>query len=191
MKAREPQLYLWTREQYYKLAEIGLFEGQHVELIEGQVIEISPIGASHMMYVTIVGDILRVSFGSGYFIRTQGPLDLGELSQPQPDIAVVAGNVLDYRNNHPTTAALVVEIADTSLTYDRTTKTSIYAKAMIAEYWIINLVNRQLEVYRQPGAEAGAVYGFSYGETLIYTTAEVVAPLAKPEALIAVADLLP
>ncbi len=130
----EPHVRRWTRDEYYKLAEFGLFEGQHVELIEGQVIEMRPIGASHMMYVTIVGDILRVSFGSGYFIRTQGPLDLGELSQPQPDIAVITGNVLDYRNSHPITAALVVEVADSSLTYDRTIKTSLYAKARIAEY---------------------------------------------------------
>jgi Uma2 family endonuclease len=187
----EPRVRRWTRDEYYKLAEIGLFDNQRVELIDGQVIEMSPIGAAHMMYVTIVGDILRMAFGSGYFIRTQGPLDLGEASQPQPDISVIAGRAIDYRTVHPTTAALVVEVADTSVTYDRLTKASLYAKAGIGEYWIVSVGDNQLEVYRQPGPDAGAVYGFSYGERLILKATHTVTPQSGPEAAIAVSELLP
>jgi Uma2 family endonuclease len=187
----EPRVRRWTRDEYYKLAEIGLFEDQRVELLEGQVIEMRPIGAPHMMYVTIIGDVLRLAFGSGYFIRTQDPLDLGEASQPQPDIAVIAGKAVDYRNVHPTTAALVVEVAASSLTYDRTSKVSLYAKAAIPEYWIVNLVDHQLEVYCQPGANAAALYGFSYGERVVLKAGDTVTPQARPEARIAVSDLLP
>jgi Uma2 family endonuclease len=187
----EPQVHLWTRDEFYQLGEFGLFKDRPIELIEGRIIEMSPMGAPHIALVTIIGDILREVFGSGYFIRGQGPLDLGELFQPQPDIAVIAGKARDYIKNHPTTAVLVIEVAESSLAYDRTVKTSLYAKAGLADYWIINLIDNQLEVYRQPGADPNARYEVSYGETHILTPGDTVTPLARPEARIAVADLLP
>ena len=124
-------------------------------------------------------------------MRVQGPLDLGEISEPEPDVAVIAGNVRDYTDAHPTTAALIVEVADTSLAYDRTTKASLYAKAGIADYWIVNLIERQLEVHRYPTSDAARLYGFGYAEITVLTAAESVVPLAMPQASIAVADLLP
>lgn len=184
-----PQVHLWTRDEYYKIAEFGLFEGQHVELIEGQVIEMSPQGSVHAATITRVSKALEAIFGPGYYARGQMPLDIGALSVPEPDVAIVEGTWDDYESAHPTTATLVVEVAETSLTYDRTTKASLYAKAGIAEYWIVNLVDRLLEVYRQPGSGPNALAG--YGENLILTPAETIAPLAKPETRIAVADLLP
>jgi Uma2 family endonuclease len=187
----EPQVHLWTRDEFYQLGEFGLFKDKRIELIEGQVIETSPLGALHMTYVTVIGDILRELFGVGYFIRTQGPLDLGEIAQPQPDIAVIAGKATDYRNVHPTTAVLVIEVAESSLTYDRTVKTSLYAKAGLAEYWIVNLIDNQLEIYRQPQAERTAQFGFSYGQKQVFKVGGVVSPLARPDAQIAVAHLLP
>jgi Uma2 family endonuclease len=187
----EPHVHQWTRDEYYKMAEAGLFDGKHVELIEGQVIEMSPMGSLHITAVTLAGDVLRQVFVTGYFVRVQGPLDCGELSEPAPDVAAITGNVRDYTDAHPTTAALIVEVADTSLAYDRTTKASLYAKAGIADYWIINLIERQLEVYRHPTVDAAQPYGFGYAEVTVRTAAARVAPLAMPQAHIAVADVFP
>jgi Uma2 family endonuclease len=124
-------------------------------------------------------------------VQTQSPIDLGELSDPEPDVAVIAGEVRDYTAAHPTTAALVVEVADTSFTYDRTTKASLYAKAGLAEYWIVNLVERQLEVYRHPVADPAALFGFSYAEVTRLAATALVTPLAAVSTTMAVADLLP
>lgn len=187
----EPQVHQWTRSEYYKMAEAGLFDGLHVELIEGQVIEMSPMGSPHITAVTLTGESLRQVFESGYFIRIQGPLDFGDISEPEPDVAVIAGTIRDYTEAHPSTAVLVVEVADTSLTYDRTIKASLYAKAGIAEYWIVNLRNRQLEVHRTPCVDTGQRYGFRYAEVTLYAATENVAPLARPQATVSVVDLLP
>ena len=187
----EPRVHQWTRSEYYKMAEAGLFAGKHVELIEGQVIEMSPTGSRHRTAVLLAGDALRRVFRQGYFVSTQCPLDLSEITEPEPDVAVIAGQVRDYAEAHPTTAVLIAEVADTSLTYDRTTKASLYAKAGIAEYWILNLVDRQLEVRRTPVADTTQPYGFGYADITVRTATEVVTPLAMPQASIAVAEVLP
>ncbi len=148
----EPHVHLWTREEYYRMAQMGLFQGKRVELIEGRVIVTSPVGSLHAAAATLAARAVKKSFGEGYFVRWQMPLALGERSEPEPDVAVIAGDVRDYVHDHPTTAALIIEVADTSLAYayDRTTKGSLYARAGIPEYWIVNLVDRQLDVYRDP-----------------------------------------
>lgn len=180
----EPQVHLWTRDEYLKMAEIGLFEGRRVELIEGQIIDMTPMGSEHITCITLADDALRKAFGTGYFIRIQGPLDLGELSEPEPDLAVITGHVRDYRESHPTTAALLIEVSDTTLTYDRRNKASLYAKARIRDYWIINLNDRQLEVYRNPTND-------TYMDRQIVKADGTITPLAAPQSVIAVADLLP
>ncbi len=187
----EPHVHQWTRDESYKMAKVGLFDGKHVELIEGQVIEMSPMGSRHRTATTLTGDILRQTFRPGYFVSIQCPLDLGDIAEPEPDVAVIAGNVRDYTEAHPTTAALIVEVADMSLAYDRTTKASLYAKAGMADYWIVNLIERQVEVYRHPTIDAAQPYGFGYAEITVRTAAESVAPLAMPQAHIAVTDMLP
>ena len=187
----DPKPYRWTREEYYKLGEVGILADKNVELIEGEVIEMSPIYSPHMTGVTLADDVMREFFGKGWVVRIQGPLSLGTDSDPQPDVAVVAGKTRDFRNAHPSTAALVIEVADSSIAYDRQQKASIYAKAGITDYWIINVQDKQLEVYRRPIADKKAKYGFIYADTLIFKKGDVVKPLAKPKAAIAVADLLP
>ena len=189
MTLAEPRVHLWTRDEYYKMGELGLFDGKRVELIEGQVIEMSPIGSPHRTAVTLTGDTLREAFGAGWFVQIQSPLNLGEKSDPEPDVAVIAGNVRDYTHTHPTTAALVVEVADTSLDYDRKVKGSLYAKAGLEDYWILNLLARHLEVYREPVGDAQG--RFSYASITTLKATDTIAPLAKPDVGIAVADLLP
>lgn len=187
----EPRTYLWSREDYYKMSDTGLFNGKRVELIEGQVIEMSAMYGPHATAVTLADDTLREVFGKGWVVRIQLPISISGISEPEPDVAIVAGKARNFKESHPTSAALVIEVADSSLEYDRDFKGSLYAKTGIADYWIINLFHEQIEVYRRPIADDEAEFGVSYGDKLVFKRGDSVRPLAKPKATIAVADLLP
>lgn len=187
----EPAPHRWTREEYYKIGELGFFDGKRVELIEGEVIEMSPVYSPHVTSIVVTADVFRLAFGKGWVIREEKPISLGESSDPEPDIAIVAGKARDYKDAHPTTAALVVEVSDSSLTYDRNEKASLYAKSGIKDYWIVNLQDRQVEVYRRPIADDSAEFGFSYATKMIFKEGDSVTPLARSKAKIAVSDLLP
>jgi Uma2 family endonuclease len=187
----ESKPYRWTREEYYRMGEIGFFEDKRVELIEGEVIDMSPIYSPHATSVTLAGEVLREIFGKGWVVREEKPLSLGIDSDPEPDIALVEGKARDFKDAHPTMASLVIEVADSSLSYDRNRKASLYAKAGIQDYWILNLHDRQIEVHRRPIADATAEFGFSYGDKMIFKEDDSVRLLVRPNASIAVADLLP
>jgi len=186
-----PQVHQWTRDEYYKMAEAGLFAGKHVELIEGRIIEMSPMGSPHRTSVVLAGDALRHAFSGRAFVQTQSPLDLGEISEPEPDVAVVAGEVRDYSQAHPHTALLIVEVSESSLEYDGTEKASLYAKAGVPDYWVLNLIDRRLEVRRDPAPDPNELYGFGYRSITILGDGDSVSPLAAPQSLIAVTELLP
>jgi Uma2 family endonuclease len=121
----------------------------------------------------------------------QGPLDLGPYSEPEPDVAVVPGPRARYATQHPRTAVLVVEVSDTTLAYDRTHKASLYAAAGIEDYWIINLVDGQVEVRRDPVPDPIQPHGHTYATLTVLRPPASVAPLAAPGAGLAIADLLP
>ena len=187
----QPQVHVWTRDEYQRLADLGFFEGRRVELIEGQVMDMAAMSSPHATAVDLVDAALKAVFDAGYYVRQQKPFVISDISEPEPDVAVVPGTIRDYAKAHPTTAALLVEVADTSVSYDRSVKGSLYAKAGIADYWILNLVQRQLEVYRQPVADDEAPYGWRYGEVMTYSPGQAVAPLAAVNGRVAVEDLLP
>lgn len=187
----QPHIHQWSRREYARMAEVGFFTDKRVELIEGQIIVLSPMGSMHATAVALVAKALESIFSTDGVVRWQMPFVAGEYSEPEPDIAVVTGTIRDYRDQHPSHALLLVEVADTSLTYDRETKASLYARAGVAEYWIINLVDQCVEVYRQPHYDAQAPFDFSYAPPSILVVGDQLAPLARPEAIIAVADLLP
>lgn len=191
--ATEPQvqLHTWTVDEYYQIFEMGLFEGKHVELIAGQIVDMSPMGSRHRAAVTLADDALRQALSVGHFISIQCPLAFGPFSEPEPDVAIIAGQVRDYIDVHPSTAVLVVEVADTSLAYDRSTKASLYASADIQEYWIVNLSGRCLEVHQQPRVDASQPFGYGYTQVTSLSATDTVTPLAFPQARVAVADLLP
>ena len=155
-----------------------------VELLEGEIVEMSPEKSRHATAVDLALECLRKAFGPGYTIRVQHPLSLGDRSEPEPDLAVVKGTPRDYADRHPSEASLVVEVADTSLEHDRGRKARVYAQAGVTEYWIVNLVEQRLEVHRDPGAE-----GYRSRESC--GREDTVSPLAAPAASIAVSDLLP
>lgn len=180
---------LWTREEYYRMGDAGFFHGQRVELIEGEIMVFSPQLWPHSSTVDRVGKLLDRVLGSGFWTRMQLPVNFGA-SEPEPDVSVVLGKREDY-SAHPTTAVLIVEVSESSLAYDRTRKASLYARAGIADYWIVNLVDRQLEVRRDPRPDPSQHYGHGYGSLATLVPPAVVNPLAAPQISLAVADLLP
>jgi Uma2 family endonuclease len=172
------------------MAELGWFAGQRVELIEGEIMVQSPQKFVHYALTDRVAELLRNVLGTGVWVRTQAPLDLGAPSEPEPDVSVVPGSRKDY-TDHPTTALLIVEISDTSLANDRIRKASLYAGSSIADYWIVNLVNNQLEVFRNPIPDLTHIYGFRYQDVTILKATDHVSCLTAPQTKILVANLLP
>jgi Uma2 family endonuclease len=180
----------WKRVEYDRLVELGAFHGDAVELIGGQLIVAEPHGTYHASSISAVDYAIRATLPPGFMVRIQLPLSLDEESEPEPDLVVVAGRPADYRAAHPTRAALVVEVAETSLEFDRAHKGSLYARAGIQDYWIVNLVDRLLEVHRDPVPDGAMAYGWRYRAVTSLTPADVVAPLAFRSAQITVSELL-
>lgn len=186
-----PRTRLWTRDEYYQMAELGFFQDQQVELLLGQIIEMSPQSSRHATVVLLVQEAVRRAFGPDYVVRGQLPFLADATSEPEPDVAVVAGSIRDSLEEHPSSAVLLVEVAESSLQYDRTTKASVYAKAQITDYWIVNLLDEVIEVYRSPQPDADTVTGYAYTQVTVVRGGESITPLAVPQARIAVSDLLP
>ena len=182
----------WTREEYYKMAEQGIIApDERVELIEGEIISMSPQKSRHAATIFVTAKVLSPIFAPHNHVRIQGPLALGPTSEPEPDIAVVAGSERDYMDAHPTTALLVVEVSDTTLAYDRGLKASLYAKAGIPEYWILNLPDQRLEVRREPVPMADQPFGYGYRVVLTLEASQGISPLGTPASHISLGDFLP
>lgn len=182
----------WTRKEYQKLGELGILaEEERVELLDGQLIVAEPKGAPHETMVRLTARALTRAFGDGWLVYTQGPIALDDESEPEPDIVVVPGGELDYFDDHPARAALLVEVAENSLYYDRGHKGSAYARAGLPDYWIVNLVDWRIEVYRRPATDHSADLGWRYLDVELFRPGTIIVPLARPDVTIAVADILP
>jgi Uma2 family endonuclease len=173
------------------MGELGWFTGQRVELIDGEIMVLSPQGPFHTTSTDRVRRILEHTFGESVWVRMQFPVDFGSSTAPEPDVSIVPGSLKDYTTAHPTTALLIVEVSDSTLSYDRNCKASLYARAGIADYWIVNLVDDQLEVCCHPAPNAGKRYGFDYDEVTILHSTDIVVPLCRPQVRIPVGDLFP
>lgn len=180
----EGRSWIWTVKQYEKMAKLGWFADGKVQLVGGKVYQMSPMNNPHWWGVARTMRKLQQIFGGDYLVVSQLPLTLGENSQPEPDIAVIAVDSDNHPEEKPNTALLVVEISDTTLRFDQTKKSLDYAQADIAEYWILNLKTRQLEVRREPTKKG-------YTSTRTLAESDEVSPLSAPDAKIKVADLLP
>ena len=190
MEHSSPELKRWKRVEYERLVDLGVFEGDPVELIGGQLIVAEPQNSPHATAVGAADDALRAVLPPGFIVRTQMPIALDDESVPEPDLAVVPGRRADYRRAHPTQAILVVEVADSSLRLDREEKGSLYARAQIGEYWIVNLVDRVLEIYRDPAPDPEAPHRWRYRSVVTMAPPAVIALAEFPTSLIQVADLL-
>jgi len=180
----------WSKAEYHQAIDLGWFEGQRAELINGEVLYMPPQHLPHSMAILLVERALREAFGAEFMVRGQMPMIAGDRSEPEPDVAVVKGSIRDLKQ-HPTTAELVVEISESSLHFDRTRKAALYASCKVPDYWIINLAERQLEVRRNPVADRRKEFGHDYSELTIYQPGDKAAPLARPRNKIKIADLLP
>jgi Uma2 family endonuclease len=180
--AAEPQAKRWTREEFYELAEQGYFRGKRVQLIDGEIFEMAPQGHPHSKAITLLNRWATTHFPSPALVRIQMPLNAAAQSDPEPDVAIVPDPSW-ASSDHPESAVLVIEVADSSLRLDRR-KAAIYASCGVPEYWIVNLPESQIEVYRAPEAAERR-----YADTLIIKPPESLAPLSHAQARLTVSDL--
>ena len=191
-RAERPVLYRWTRDEYERLIDHGfLDEDDPVELLDGLLLVKEPQHSLHRTAVLLVQKALEQAFGAGWFVQTQSPIALGPRSEPEPDVAVVRGALRDYVDVHPAHPALVVEVAKSGLRTARGRKAVAYARAHIADYWIVNLVDRVLEVHREPARPGPARSHWGYASIETLGAEATVSPLAVAHASIRVRDLLP
>jgi Uma2 family endonuclease len=195
VRARERQTPLtlrrWSRTEYERLVELGVFAGEPLELIGGQLLVAEPQYAYHASAISRLEYAVRAILPPGWIVRTQLPVALDDDSEPEPDLVVVPGWPGDYQDRHPARAALVVEVAESSLAFDREHKASLYARSGVGDYWIVNLVDRVLEVHREAAPDPAAVHGWRYRSVVTLAAPAVVAPLAFPSTPMVVEDLLP
>ncbi|WP_200253612.1 Uma2 family endonuclease [Thiococcus pfennigii] len=162
----------------------GFGSDVRLELLDGYIIDMSLQKSLHACAADLTEAALRECVSDGAYIRSQKPLALDDTSEPEPDIAVVPGSPRDYAERHPSDALLIVEVADSSLDFDRNRKARAYARNAIADYWIVNLRDLVVEVRRAP-------IGDAYQDVQMLRAGERIAPLAAPRCAIAIADLLP
>jgi Uma2 family endonuclease len=173
-------------EDYYAMLEAGILnEDSHVELIYGEIVAMSPINPRHASKVDELNEQFRARLGQRVIVRSQNPVRLGDESEPQPDIALLKWRNDRYKKAHPlpVDVLLIVEVSDSSVTYDRSVKASLYASVGVAEVWIVNLAEQRLEMFRNP--DQG-----DYRERKLLKPGDSVTPLAFPDVTFAVSDIL-
>jgi len=166
-----------TVADYHRMGQVGIFSADdRVELIEGEIIDMAPIGSEHAGTVKFLANALRIAVGGRAIISVQDPIFLDRYSEPEPDVALLKPRNDFYRSAHPRPedVLLIIEVADTTLRYDREIKAPLYARHGIPELWIVDLENRCLEVFRAP-AEA------VYQEVKGIERAGVLTPVALPD----------
>ncbi len=178
--------YQFSREEYHKLGEAGIFhEDDRVELLNGDIVIMAPIGIRHIKAIRKLSKVFHKKFADRCIVDAQNPLIIDGRSEPQPDILLLRAEA-DARDTAPLPedVLLLIEVADSSLVYDQTDKRAAYARAPIAEYWILDLTRNELHAFRDPD-------GREYRTTLVFRAGESVAPLAFADTPVAVSDILP
>jgi Uma2 family endonuclease len=188
----EPRVRRWTRIEYQRLIDLGVFSpDERLELLDGALVVREPQGARHAAATRKVLAALRAALGDDWQFDSQLPLALDETSQPEPDVCVVPRDSHAYRDAHPSRAVLVVEIAETSYRTDRDYKFSLYARAGIADCWLVDVVAEAVEVHRESEATSAARYGWRYRRVETLRAPAIVRTLVAPDVPIRISDLLP
>src|SRR5438552_8582080 len=188
--AERPALRRWTRREYERLIDHGfLDEDDPIELLDGLLLVKEPQSSLHRTAVLLVARTLDRAFGDGWFVQVQSPIGLDDRSEPEPDVCVVRGSPRDYTHAHPTRPELIVEVALSGLRIARGRKATAYARGGIADYWIVNLLDRVLEVYREPARPCPARRRWGYATIGTVGADAIVSALAAPAADIRVAAL--
>jgi hypothetical protein len=175
-----------TVDDYYRMAEAGILrEDDRVELIEGEIIDMAPIGSTHAGTVKRLANLLMAAVGDTAIVSVQDPVRLGPRSEPQPDIALLRPRADYYTSAHPGPAdvLLLVEVADASLTYDRDVKVPLYARHGVSEVWLVDLAGHRLHIHRVP------VNGV-YQEVLILAAPGRISPVGLPQATVDLTGVL-
>jgi Uma2 family endonuclease len=151
----EPTLKRWTVAEYHRMSELGILDAdERTELIDGQILLMTAKGTPHTTALRLLASLFDDLFNNdrSVWIITQDPIQLDDFSEPEPDLVVVRGAILDYTEHHPypEDIHLVVEIADSTLKQDSEVKDKLYAKAGISEYWVVDINNRQVNIFRNP-----------------------------------------
>ncbi len=174
----------FTVAEYYRMAETGiLLPGERLELIEGEIISMAPIGPRHAMCVDRIDELIREQLGRTVHVRVQNPIRLSNNTEPEPDITLAKR--ADYSTRHPVgeDVLLALEVADTTLEKDRTLKQKAYANAQIPEFWIVNLSEDVVEVYRNP-------VGDTYQDVRIVSREETLSPQLLPNLILSVDEII-
>ena len=175
----------WTVGDYHSMSELGILgSDERTELIGGQIALMAPKGTQHVTSLYLLSNLLKELLGNKVYIRLQDPIQLNDFSEPEPDLAIVKGTILDYVDHHPQSkmVELVVEVADSSLKQDCEIKAMLYAQAGIADYWVVDVNNRQLHVFRVPGSEG-------YTSHLILNEPNEISPLSFPHSTISLSRI--
>ena len=175
-----------TVDEYYRMAEVGILPPDaRVELIEGEIIDMAPIGPGHGGTVMQLDRLLQKAVGDCAYVFVQSSERLSDISEPQPDLALVKPRSDLYKNQHPSPADtfLIIEVSESSLRYDLQVKAPLYARHGLPEYWVIDLKGRQVRFFRSP--DAG-----QYTDVTSTGTPGVVAPVALPDVKIDLTHVL-
>ncbi|HEX5062797.1 MAG TPA: Uma2 family endonuclease [Kofleriaceae bacterium] len=170
------------RVEYERLAALGFFDNEKVELLLGMVVPMTPIDPAHSESTASLADALRTRLGDRARVREQHPLAASDISEPEPDVAVVPTQ--QYWNEHPTRAFLIVEVANTSLRKDKGPTALVYGLADVDEYWIVNQVEAVVEVYRDR-------HNGEWRQRTTHRRGDTIALVAFPDVQIAVSEILP
>jgi Uma2 family endonuclease len=186
-----PKPYRWSIPEYRRLRNTGLFHDMKTMLIEGEIFTMTMPSPPHDTALTLAFQYLLSVCPVGYYVRNQQGIDVGSQNDPGPDLAIVQGSARDYASRTPTTAEMVVEVADSSLFFDTTTKAELYATAGIPDYWVIDLDGKRILLFRDPVALPKGLGATAYRTHLEFSSTESIAPLIAPNSSIKVSDLLP
>jgi Uma2 family endonuclease len=186
-----PQPLKWTCDDLEQMGGLPSFRDRKVMLIDGEILEMVPPSSQASISQQLIENWLRTIFPFDRFcVRAQLGMVFGINTDPVPDIAVVQGTPRDF-GRHPRSALLIVEVADSSLAYDIGEKASLYAAASIADYWVVDVNNRRLHLFRTPQEDSTRHYGFGYREIQVLDPHDRISPLASPGNSITIAELLP
>jgi Uma2 family endonuclease len=177
----------WTVQDYDRMSDLGILNpSERTELIAGQIVLMVAKGTAHVVSLQLLANVLQQQLGDTALIRTQDPVVLDDFSEPEPDLAIVKGNILDYTDHHPLPhdLYLVVEVANSTLKYDCEVKDKLYAQAGIPEYWVIDLQDRQVHVFREPTPTG-------YRQQFLLTELQSISALEFPEIAFSIASILP
>jgi Uma2 family endonuclease len=176
---------LFTREEYHRMGEAEILKPtERIELIQGEIVEMAPIGRRHYAFVDNLTQLLIMRLAGRAIVSAQGPIALADDSEPQPDVAVYRRRAVPYKDadRGPDDALLLIEVAETSLAYDRSTKLRLYAAAGIVEYWVVDCGAEAIEVHRAPHADG-------YRDVRRVAGAATVSPQAFPDVVLSLTEI--